>query len=60
MASLIGEAEELKRLSMIGRKTGNRNGRSINVLAQDATKAGCLTDSKVIILKPPILMGKEA
>ena len=26
MASLIGVVEELKRLSMIGRKTGNQNG----------------------------------
>ena len=46
---------------MIGHKMGNRNGSSVKkVLAQDATKAGCLTDSKGIILKPPILMGKEA
>ena len=29
MASLIGKVEELKRLSMIGRKTGNQNGSSV-------------------------------
>ena len=29
MASLIREVEELKRLSMIDRKTGNRNGSSV-------------------------------
>ena len=60
MASLIGEVEELKRLSMIGRKTEKWNDISVEVLAQDATKAGCLTDSEVIIPKPAILMGKEA
>ena len=59
MASLIGEVE-LKRMSMIGRKTGNRNDSSVKLLAQDATKAGCLTDRKEIISKLPILMGKEA
>ena len=60
IASLIGEVEDLKRLSMTGRKTGNRNGSSVKALAQDATKAGCLTDRKGIIPKPPILMAKEA
>ena len=60
MASLIGEVEELKRLSIIDCKTGNRNGSSVKALAQDATKAGCLIDSKGIIPKLPILMGKEA
>ena len=29
MASLIGVVEELKRLSIIGHKTGNRNGSSV-------------------------------
>ena len=60
MASLIGVVEELKRLSMIGRKTGNRNGSYVKVLAHDATKASCLTGSKEIIPKLAILMGKEA
>ena len=60
MASRTGEVEELKRLSMIGHKTGKWNGISVKALAQDATKASCLTDSEVIIPKPAILMGKEA
>ena len=60
MASLIGEVEELKRLSMICHKTGNQNGSSVKALAQDTTKAGCLTDNKGIIPKLPILMDKEA
>ena len=60
MASLFGEVEELKRLLVIDRKTGNRNGSSVKVLARDATKAGCLTDSKGIISKVPIVIGKES
>ena len=60
MTSLFGEVEELKRLSVIDRKTGNQNGSSVKVLAHDATKAGCLTDSKGIISKVPIVMGKES
>ena len=60
IASLIGVVKEVKRLSMMGRKTGNQNGSSVKALAQDATKAGCVTDSIGLILKLPILMGKEA
>ena len=37
-ASLIGAVEELERLSIIGRKTGNRNGSSVKTLTLDATK----------------------
>ena len=44
---------------MIGRKTRNRNGSPVKALAQDATKACYLTDSKEIIPKQPILMVKK-
>ena len=57
---MIAVVEELKGLSMIGRKTGNRMAaRTVKALAQDATKASCLIDSKEIIPNPPILIGKE-
>ena len=39
MASLIGEVEELKRLSVIGRKTGNRNGSSVKSIGPGCNKS---------------------